>query len=360
MNGPRVPLPGRRGQLAALAGVLGRALVPAQQRRRQHQARRRARSRDRRQRRAADLRRQPAQRAVLAGLLHGLQVRARRRALRADLRRLLPGGAERRHLPLRLRRRRAHAGLVAAGDGARVQPRELLDRQLGRRLLPVGVRRRRDLDRGQPDAHLRRGQALHGPADGDLRRRRDGHEHRRRRRAGAGRRGPRRSRRPRSPRAILALDGTYKRPVTVALSATDHAGGSGVERTEYRINGGSFQRYTAPITRTQPGDYVIQYRSRDRTGNVEATKTRDVHDRRPRELPDEPRRRVRRPDPRPEVGDPARRRDGPQLRGRAAEAPRPRRRHDRRHGLGAERAAPEGADRPVGGPDQARRHDAHR
>ena len=67
--------------------------------------------------------------------------------------------------------------------------------------------------------------------------------------------------------------GTYKKPVTVALSATDNDGGSGVERTEYRINGGSFQRYTAPITRQQPGEYVVQYRSTDRTGNVEATKT---------------------------------------------------------------------------------------
>ena len=187
-------------------------------------------------RRAADLRRQPAQHAVVARVLHGLQVRARRRALRADLRRLLPRRAERRHLPLRLRRRRADAGRRAAGGPDRRPPGAVLDRRLGRRLLPVGVRRRRDLDRGQPDAHLRRGQALHGQADGHLRRRRDGHRHRRRRRAGAGRRdraGHDGHGRPGRARH----GGTYTKPVTVTLAATDR-GGSGVDRTEYRINGG--------------------------------------------------------------------------------------------------------------------------
>ena len=65
--------------------------------------------------------------------------------------------------------------------------------------------------------------------------------------------------------------GTYTRPVTVTLAATD--AGSGVDSTEYRINGGEFQAYTAPITRSQPGQYTIDYRSTDRTGNVEATKS---------------------------------------------------------------------------------------
>ena len=32
--------------------------------------------------------------------------------------------------------------------------------------------------------------------------------------------------------------GTYTRPVTVTLTATDAAGGSGVDTTEYRVNGG--------------------------------------------------------------------------------------------------------------------------
>jgi glucose/arabinose dehydrogenase/type 1 glutamine amidotransferase/PKD repeat protein len=64
-------------------------------------------------------------------------------------------------------------------------------------------------------------------------------------------------------------DGTYSRPVTVTLAATD-TGGSGVEATEYRVNGGEYEAYTGPITRSLPGDYTIDYRSRDRTGNVEA------------------------------------------------------------------------------------------
>ena len=67
-------------------------------------------------------------------------------------------------------------------------------------------------------------------------------------------------------------DGTYVKPVTVTLAATD-TGGSQVDRTEYRVNGGDFQVYTGPFRRTLPGDYVIEYRSRDRAGNVEATKS---------------------------------------------------------------------------------------
>ncbi len=65
-------------------------------------------------RRPADLRRLAARHAVVERVLHGLQVRHRRRALRPDLRRLLPRGSERRHLPLRLHRRRADAERGAA------------------------------------------------------------------------------------------------------------------------------------------------------------------------------------------------------------------------------------------------------
>ncbi|HEY6891488.1 MAG TPA: ThuA domain-containing protein, partial [Solirubrobacter sp.] len=67
--------------------------------------------------------------------------------------------------------------------------------------------------------------------------------------------------------------GTYTRPVTVTLTATDGAGGSGVDDTEYRVNGGEFQIYSAPITRSQPGDYTVDFRSVDKTGNVETAKT---------------------------------------------------------------------------------------
>ena len=77
-----------------------------------------------------------------------------------------------------------------------------------------------------------------------------------------------------NPPAPNQPDGTYSRPVTVTLAATD-TGGSGVDRTEYRINGGDWQAYTAPFTRSQPGDYAIDYRSVDRTGNLEETKSVD-------------------------------------------------------------------------------------
>ena len=66
--------------------------------------------------------------------------------------------------------------------------------------------------------------------------------------------------------------GTYVRPVTVTLSATDPAPGSGIDSTEYRLNGGSWQDYVRPIRREQPGVYEIEYRSTDRTGNAEAIK----------------------------------------------------------------------------------------
>lgn len=60
--------------------------------------------------------------------------------------------------------------------------------------------------------------------------------------------------------------------VTVSLSAEDE-GGSGLERTEYRINGGEWLTYASPILLTEDGKYVIEYRSWDRAGNSEAEKT---------------------------------------------------------------------------------------
>ena len=67
--------------------------------------------------------------------------------------------------------------------------------------------------------------------------------------------------------------GTYTRPVTVTLTATDAAGGSGVDTTEYRVNGGDWLDYESPIRREQPGMYLIEFRSTDRTGNVEEIKS---------------------------------------------------------------------------------------
>jgi PKD repeat protein/type 1 glutamine amidotransferase/glucose/arabinose dehydrogenase len=61
------------------------------------------------------------------------------------------------------------------------------------------------------------------------------------------------------------------RPVSVTLTATD-GGGLGVTRTEYRVNGGAWQQYTVPFRRSEPGAYVVEYRSIDQASNVEETK----------------------------------------------------------------------------------------
>jgi len=66
--------------------------------------------------------------------------------------------------------------------------------------------------------------------------------------------------------------GTYTRPVTVSLSATD-AGGTGVETTEYRLDGGPLKTYTQPFHVSSEGDHTIEYFSTDGAGNVEDTKT---------------------------------------------------------------------------------------
>jgi PKD repeat protein/type 1 glutamine amidotransferase len=67
-------------------------------------------------------------------------------------------------------------------------------------------------------------------------------------------------------------------PVDVTLSATDGAGGTGVEWTEYRIDGGNWTRKentgdTTPFVNTfrvtGNGEHTVDFRSRDRAGNVE-------------------------------------------------------------------------------------------
>ena len=75
MNGPLYRYETGADNSRRWPAVLGRPLVPAQQRRRQRQARPAAGPGDRPGRRPAGLRRQPPRRAVVAGLLHGLEVR---------------------------------------------------------------------------------------------------------------------------------------------------------------------------------------------------------------------------------------------------------------------------------------------
>jgi len=60
--------------------------------------------------------------------------------------------------------------------------------------------------------------------------------------------------------------------VTVTLTATD-AGGTGLAKTEYRVNGGPVKEYTDPIQLSSERQHTVEFFSTDGVGNVEATKT---------------------------------------------------------------------------------------
>jgi hypothetical protein len=64
--------------------------------------------------------------------------------------------------------------------------------------------------------------------------------------------------------------GWYASP-TLTLSASDGPG-SGVAQTQYAVDGGSFQAYTGPVSGFSTGNHVVQYRSTDNVGHVEAAK----------------------------------------------------------------------------------------
>ena len=50
----------------------------------------------------------------------------------------------------------------------------------------------------------------------------------------------------------------------MTLTGTDNAGGAGIDKTEYRIDGGAFTTYTAPIAVATDGNHTIEYRSVDK------------------------------------------------------------------------------------------------
>jgi len=82
------------------------------------------------------------------------------------------------------------------------------------------------------------------------------------------------------PSTTIDLDGTmgnngwYVSSVTVTLSATDI--GSGLNYTEYRIDGGSWTRYTTPFIISANGIHTVEYRSVDVAGNAEDAKSAQV------------------------------------------------------------------------------------
>ena len=73
-------------------------------------------------------------------------------------------------------------------------------------------------------------------------------------------------------------DGWHNHPVTVSFKAKDNPGGSGVAKTEYKLDAGSWTMGTsvtvaAPAGGANDGTHSIAYRSTDEAGNVEAAKT---------------------------------------------------------------------------------------
>ncbi|MCX4855404.1 OmpL47-type beta-barrel domain-containing protein [Streptomyces canus] len=70
--------------------------------------------------------------------------------------------------------------------------------------------------------------------------------------------------------------GQYVGSASVAITATDEAGGSGVDRIEYATGDtGAWQPYTAPVVFDQVGSHTVRYRAVDRAGNVSAEKSVD-------------------------------------------------------------------------------------
>ncbi|MFF4029228.1 OmpL47-type beta-barrel domain-containing protein [Streptomyces sviceus] len=68
--------------------------------------------------------------------------------------------------------------------------------------------------------------------------------------------------------------GQYVGSASVAVTATDEAGGSGVDRIEYAIGEtGAWQPYTAPVVVDQVGDHKVRYRAVDKAGNVSAERS---------------------------------------------------------------------------------------
>ena len=63
----------------------------------------------------------------------------------------------------------------------------------------------------------------------------------------------------------------YVSDVEVTLNATDDM--SGVNVTEYRIDGGPIQTYSEPFNVSQDGEHTVQYRSIDYASNVEDWKS---------------------------------------------------------------------------------------
>ncbi|QIJ66827.1 family 16 glycoside hydrolase [Streptomyces sp. JB150] len=70
----------------------------------------------------------------------------------------------------------------------------------------------------------------------------------------------------------LNSDGAYVTRATVTVTATD-AGGSGVDRIEYSLDGGPYLAYTAPLIVDRAGAHTVAYRATDKAGNTSPART---------------------------------------------------------------------------------------
>ncbi|MET8161644.1 ThuA domain-containing protein [Sphaerisporangium sp. NPDC005289] len=70
--------------------------------------------------------------------------------------------------------------------------------------------------------------------------------------------------------------GWFTEPAQVTLTAADEEKGSGVDRTEYQLDGGAWTAYTEAIVVSGDGAHTLAYRSADKAGNVEDAKTLEV------------------------------------------------------------------------------------
>ncbi|MEU6415462.1 ThuA domain-containing protein [Microbispora sp. NPDC046933] len=70
--------------------------------------------------------------------------------------------------------------------------------------------------------------------------------------------------------------GWFTGPVAVKLTAADEPKGSGVDRTEYSLDGGPWTPYAQAVHVTGEGRHELRYRSADKAGNVEETKAATV------------------------------------------------------------------------------------
>jgi X-Pro dipeptidyl-peptidase len=78
-----------------------------------------------------------------------------------------------------------------------------------------------------------------------------------------------------APTSNATLSGTpilgWLRPPTATITASDVAPGlSGIQKIEYRLDGGPFQTYSAPFVISGDGPRLLEYRAVDNNGNVEA------------------------------------------------------------------------------------------